>query len=120
MTDISVRLNDMDRLQVDTQVVFPTLFLIYITDDAALDSRYARAPTTVSSAQACAKGGSRMRWVVVPPLHSVEESVKEIKWGKDNGAVGIFFRGIEGERTLDNPYFNPIYQSRYVKWTCRS
>jgi predicted TIM-barrel fold metal-dependent hydrolase len=52
-----------------------------------------------------------MRWVVVPPLHSVEESVKEIKWGKDNGAVGVFFRGIEGDRTLDSPYFNPIYRT---------
>ena len=51
------------------------------------------------------------RWVVVPPLHSPEESVKEIKWGKDNGAVGVFFRGIEGERTLDDPYFHPVYQA---------
>jgi predicted TIM-barrel fold metal-dependent hydrolase len=110
MTDISSRLNDMDRLQVDTQVVFPTLFLIYITDDAALDIAMARAYNRFI-ARACAKSGSRMRWVVVPPLHSVEESVKEIKWGKDNGAVGVFFRGIEGERTLDNPYFNPIYQT---------
>ncbi len=110
MTDISNRLNDMDRLQVDTQVVFPTLFLIYVTDDGALDIAMARAYNRFIS-QACAKSGSRMRWVVVPPLHSVEESVKEIKWGKDNGAVGVFFRGIEGERTLDNPYFNPIYQT---------
>ena len=47
----------------------------------------------------------------MPPLHSTEESVKEIKWAKDNGAVGVFFRGIEGERTLDNPYFHPIYQA---------
>jgi len=62
-------------------------------------------------AQACAKSGGRIHWVVVPPLHSVEESVKEIKWGKDHGAVGVFFRGIEGDRTLDNPYFNPIYQA---------
>src|SRR5262245_40867952 len=99
MTDISNRLNDMDRLQVDMQVVFPTLFLIYITDDAALDIAMARAYNRFIS-QACAKSGSRMRWVIVPPLHSVEESVKEIKWGKDNGAVGVFFRGIEGERTL--------------------
>ena len=110
MTDISSRLNDMDRLQVDTQVVFPTLFLIYITDDVALDIAMARAYNRFI-AQACAKGGSRMRWVVVPPLHSVEESVKEIKWGNDNGAVGVFFRGIEGDRTLDNPYFNPIYRT---------
>jgi predicted TIM-barrel fold metal-dependent hydrolase len=100
----------MDKLGVDTQVVFPTLFLIYITDDAVLDIALARAYNRFI-AQACAKSGGRMRWVVVPPLHSVEESVKEIKWGKDNGAVGVFFRGIEGQRTLDNAYFNPIYQA---------
>jgi len=110
MTDIPGRLRDMDKLGVETQVIFPTLFLIYITDDAALDVALARAYNRFL-AQACARSGGRMKWVVVPPLHSVEESVKEIKWGKDNGAVGVFFRGIEGQRTLDNPYFNPIYQA---------
>ncbi len=110
MTDITTRLKDMERLQVDTQVVYPTLFLIYVTDDAALDVAMARAYNRFL-AQACAKAGNRMRWVVVPPLHSVEESIKEIKWGKDNGAVGVFFRGVEGDRTLDNPYFYPIYQA---------
>jgi uncharacterized protein len=110
MTDIPGRLRDMDKLGVEKQVIFPTLFLIYITDDVALDVAMARAYNRFLS-QACAKSGGRMSWVVVPPLHSVEESVKEIKWGKDNGAVGVFFRGIEGQRTLDNPYFNPIYQA---------
>src|SRR4026207_1811319 len=33
MTDIPGRLRDMDKLGVEKQVVFPTLFLIYITDD---------------------------------------------------------------------------------------
>ncbi len=110
MTDIPGRLSDMDKLGVEIQVVFPTLFLIYITDDAALDVALARAYNRFI-AQACTKSGSRMRWVVVPPLHSAEQSVQEIKWGKDHGAVGVFFRGIEGHRTLDNPYFNPIYQA---------
>jgi len=110
MTDIRGRLGDMDKLGVATQVIFPTLFLIYVTDDSGLDIALARAYNRFL-AQACANSAGRMRWVVVPPLHSVEESVKEIKWGKDNGAVGVFFRGIEGERTLDNPYFNPIYQA---------
>jgi hypothetical protein len=36
MTDIPARLKDMDKLNVETQVVFPTLFLIYLTDDPAL------------------------------------------------------------------------------------
>ena len=110
MTDIPGRLADMDKLQVDTQVVFPTLFLIYLTDDTALEVALCRAYNRFL-AQACAKAGPRMRWVVIPPLKSIEESVKELKWAKDNGAVGVFFRGIEGRWTLDNPYLFPVYQA---------
>jgi predicted TIM-barrel fold metal-dependent hydrolase len=110
MTDIPGRLKDMDKLGVDIQVVFPTLFLIYLTDDTALEVALCRAYNRFI-AQACAKSNGRMRWVAIPPLKSVEESVKELKWAKDNGAVGVFFRGIEGGWTLDNPYLFPVYQA---------
>jgi predicted TIM-barrel fold metal-dependent hydrolase len=110
MTDISGRLKDMDKLGVETQVVYPTLFLIYITDDAALEVALCRAYNRFL-AQACAKSNGRMRWVVIPPLKSIEESVKELQWAKDNGAVGVFFRGIEGGWTLDNPYLFPVYRA---------
>ena len=50
-------------------------------------------------------------WVMIPPLRSIEESLKELHWAKDHGAVGVFFRGIEGNYTLDNPYFFPVYQA---------
>ena len=56
MTDIPGRLKDMDKLGVDKQVIFPTLFLIYITDDLALDVAMARAYNRFL-AQACAKSG---------------------------------------------------------------
>ena len=110
MTDIPARLRDMDRLGVERQVVYPTLFLIYITDDVRLEVALCRAYNRFL-AQACDKSGGRMKWVVIPPLKSVGESVKEIRWAKDHGAVGVFFRGIEGEWTLDNPYLFPIYQA---------
>jgi uncharacterized protein len=110
MTDIAGRLRDMDKLGVDTQIVFPTLFLIYLTDDAALEVALCRAYNRFL-AQACEKSGGRIKWVVIPPLKSTEESVKELKWARDNGAVGVFFRGIEGSWTLDNPYLFPVYQA---------
>ena len=110
MTDIPGRMNDMDKLNVATQIVFPTLFLIYLTDDVGLEVALCRAYNRFL-AQACAKSGGRIRWVAIPPLKSTEESVKELKWAKDNGAVGVFFRGIEGTWTLDNPCLFPIYQA---------
>jgi predicted TIM-barrel fold metal-dependent hydrolase len=91
-------------------VIYPTLFLIYLTDDVALEVALARAYNRFL-AQACAKSNGRLRWVVIPPLRSIEESLKEIRWAKEQGTVGVFFRGIEGNLTLDNPYFFPIYQA---------
>ena len=110
MTDIPARLADMDRLGIATQVVYPTLFLVYLTDDEALDVALARAYNRFM-AQACAQSSGRIHWTAVPPLRSIEESVKEVKWAKEHGAVGVFFRGIEGNYTLDNPRFFPMYEA---------
>jgi len=110
LTDPQTRLRDMDKLGVELQVIYPTLFLVYLTDDAPLEIALCRAYNRWL-ADACSKSGGRLRWVVVPPLRAVEESVKEIKWAKDHGAVGVFFRGLEGDKTLDNPYFFPVYQA---------
>jgi predicted TIM-barrel fold metal-dependent hydrolase len=43
------------------------------------------------------------------PLRDIEASLTEMRWAKEQGAVGIFFRGMEGNLTLDNPYFSPVY-----------
>jgi hypothetical protein len=43
LTDIPSRLSDMDHLGMETQVVYPRLFLIYVTDDAPLAIALCRA-----------------------------------------------------------------------------
>ena len=109
ITDPEARLRDMDRSGFDVQVIYPTLFLIYLTDDVALEVALCRAYNRWM-AQACSKAKDRLKWVAIPPLRSIDESIKELRWAKERGAVGVFFRGIEGNRTLDNPYFSPVYQ----------
>ena len=47
-------------------------------------------------AEAWEKAGDRLRWVVVPPLRDMNASVREIETARDHGAVGVFFRGVEG------------------------
>src|SRR5579885_1647146 len=92
LTDVPSRLRDMDRLGIDVQVVYPTLFLVYLTDDPELDVALCRAYNRWLG-QAWKQGGGRLRWVAVPPLRSIEDSIGEIRWARDNGAVGLFFRG---------------------------
>jgi uncharacterized protein len=109
MTDINTRLADMDRLNTAAQIVYPTLFLVYNTKDRELEVALCRAYNRFL-AQASAASLERIRWVAVLPLQSIKESIDEIRFAKQHGAVGIFFRGIEGEYTLDHPYLFPIYE----------
>jgi predicted TIM-barrel fold metal-dependent hydrolase len=109
LTDLAGRVADMDALGVRTQVVYPTLFLMYLTDDPALDVALCRAYNRYL-ADACAATDGRLRWVVIPPLLTLDAAIAEIRWAKEHGAVGVFFRGMEGERTLDDPYFFPVYE----------
>ena len=43
VADVGARVKDMDRLGVDVQVIYPTLFLVYITDDPELDTALSKA-----------------------------------------------------------------------------
>lgn len=109
LTDMDARFHDMDKIGAEVQVVYPTLFLTFLTQDEELEVALCRAYNR-HLAQVYRQGEGRIRWVVIPPLRSIEASIQELRYGKENGAVGVFFRGIEKDRTLDDPYFFPVYK----------
>jgi predicted TIM-barrel fold metal-dependent hydrolase len=108
ITDVAARLADMDQAGVETQVVYPTLFLIHVTDDVDLQVALYGAYNKFL-ARAYAESHNRLRWVTVLPYLSIDQSIKQMHEAKQHGAVGVFFSGIMGSRTLNNPYFMPIY-----------
>ncbi len=108
ITDVPARLADMDHAGVDTQVIYPTLFLIDVTDDTTLQVALCGAYNKFLG-EVYGKSNNRLRWVTVLPLKSVDASIKQMHEAKENGAVGIFFSGIIGSLTLNNPHFMPIY-----------
>ena len=108
ISDIAARLADMDKAGVAVQVIYPTLFLVQMTDDLALEAALCAAYNKYL-AQVHAKAKGRLRWVAVLPLHSIGESIEQMHQAKHNGAVGIFFSGIVGALTLNQPHFYPIY-----------
>ena len=110
LMDIEYRLGDMDAMGVEIQVVYPTLFLAFLTEDPALDLALAQAYNRFL-AQAHEKSGGRIRWVAIPPLRAMESVADELKWAKAHGAVGVFFRGLEDDLSLDEPYFFPAYEA---------
>ena len=45
----------------------------------------------------------------MPPLLQMDKVRDEIKFAKENGACGIFMRGLECERRVPTPYFYPLF-----------
>ncbi len=109
MSDLSARIKHMDELGVDVQVIYPTFFIFPFTRrpevDLALSRSYNRWMADIVK-----KAPDRFGWVVVPPFLSMERVSEELKFGKENGACGVFMRGLEGDRRLSDPYFSPLYE----------
>ena len=101
ITDPEQRVRDMDARGVDLEVVYPTMLLAYVTDDVELEVAICKAYNRYM-ADAWKKAGDRLRWVVVPPLRDIEASVREIEFASANGAVGVFFRGVEGTHPVNS------------------
>jgi len=109
MEDIDARIEHMDELGVDIQVLYPTIFLRPFTlrpeVELALSRSYNRWLVDIWK-----RGQGRLRWVAVLPLLSMEKALAEARWAKENGACGIFIRGLEVDRILSDPYFYPLYE----------
>ena len=109
MTDVDARLDDATDMGVDVQVVYPTLFIGFLTHDVELEVALARSYNRFM-ADACSRSGGRIRWVAVPPLRDLDKTMEELHFGKENGACGVLFRGVEKDRSLAEPYFFPVYE----------
>jgi predicted TIM-barrel fold metal-dependent hydrolase len=109
MSDLSVRLEHMDELGIDFQIIYPTFFITPISRrpdiDLAVSRSYNRWMADIVS-----KASDRFRWVVVPPLQNLEHMAEELKFGKEHNACGIYMRGLEAERSLSDPYFYSLYE----------
>jgi aminocarboxymuconate-semialdehyde decarboxylase len=108
MDDIQARLQHMDGLGVDVQVLYPTVFLRPYTKrpevELALTRSYNRWLVDIWQ-----RATERLRWTAVLPLLTMDKALEEARFAKENGACGIFIRGLEGDKRLSDSYFFPLY-----------
>lgn len=109
MEDIKARIKHMDELGVDIEVLYPTVFLRPFTRrpevELALTRSYNRWLMDIWKA-----APNRLRWVAVLPLLTMDKALEEARGAKENGACGIFMRGLEGDKKLSDSYFFPLYE----------
>jgi len=109
MEDVTRRIRHMDDLEIDVQVLYPTIFIGQGADRPEVDVAICRGYNRWL-ANIWEQAGGRLRWICVPPLLSMPDALDEVRWCQDHGAVGIFMRCVEGERLIHNPYFFPMYE----------
>ncbi len=109
MTDIDARLAHMDELEIDVQVLYPTVFLRAWTQNRACEAVICESYNRWL-ADIWKRSPERLRWVVMPALRSMDTIRDQLEFAKDNGACGIFIRGLECEMRTTNPYFFPLFE----------
>jgi predicted TIM-barrel fold metal-dependent hydrolase len=108
MHSVESRIRHMDELEVDVQILYPTLLLRPIADNPPLELALAKSYNRWL-AEIWQAGKGRLRWVAVPPLLSPPKLRDELLFAKEHGACGIFMRAMECEKPQTDAMFHPLY-----------
>ncbi len=109
LTDVPGRLKDLDALGIETQVVFPTLFLAPVCEDVAFETALCKAYNDFMGA-ASKKSGGRIRWAAVLPIRDARGAADEISRVKAQGAVTVILLSFVWDHPLDSFRFFPFYE----------
>jgi predicted TIM-barrel fold metal-dependent hydrolase len=109
MTNVALRLQHMDQIGVDVQVLHNTMFIEQVTDNPAVEIALCKSWNRWL-ADIWRQGNGRLRWSCVVPLLSMPDALEQIRFGKANGACAVLMRPIEGNRQMIDPYFYPVYE----------
>jgi predicted TIM-barrel fold metal-dependent hydrolase len=109
MDDVSLRLKHMDELGVDVQVLHNTMYIEPVAQKPDSEAALARSWNRWL-ADIWKEGQGRLRWACVVPTMMLDEAVVQMRTAQENGAVAVFLRPVEGNRSLIDPYFYPIFE----------
>lgn len=108
MDDVSLRLNGMDQLGIDVQVLHNSLWIESVAEipevEAALCRSWNRWMADIFD-----KGQGRLYWTCVVPTYDLESAITEMRFAKEHGAVALCLRPFEGDLIVTDPYFYPLF-----------
>ena len=109
LKDVELRLQHMDKLGIDIQMLFNTMWIARVADKAEAEIALCKSWNRWM-AEVWKQGRNRLRWSCVVPAMTLSEAVQQMRYAKENGAVAVSLRPFENDRHLVEPYFYPIYE----------
>ncbi len=109
LRDVELRLQHMDKLGIDIQVLHNTLWIARVADRADAEIALCMAWNRWM-ADVWKRSKGRLRWSSVVPAMTISEALPQMRFARENGAVAVCLRPFEADRHLADPYFYPIYE----------
>ena len=109
LDDVGLRLKHMDELGIDIQVLHNTLWIEQVAQRPEVEAAICRSWNRWL-ADVWQQGGGRLLWPCVAPTLMLDEALAQIRTAKEHGAVAVCMRPLEGDRSMLDPYFYPIYE----------
>ncbi len=109
LQDVGARLRHMDSLGIDIQVLHNTLFLYDMTNDPDAEAALTRSWNRWIG-ETWKMSDGRLPWSCLIPTRLLDEAKVQMRWAKENGAVAVCMRPLEGERLITDPYFYPLME----------
>jgi hypothetical protein len=109
LTDPAARIEAMDALGTDVQVLFSTFWIGTEIDNPLEEAALARSYNRWMG-EHLAGYTDRLKWVLRPPLRMLDRAFEELEYGASHGAVGVHLRGVEHDMFLCDPYLFPLYE----------
>src|SRR5439155_12706185 len=110
--DVPARVRHMDEMGVDVQVIYPTYLQALQTMRPEVELALCRSYNRWL-ADKTAQSNGRLRWVVIPPILSMDKLEEELRFGKEHGACGVQKRAFDwaGGKPVSDPYYFPLYEA---------
>jgi predicted TIM-barrel fold metal-dependent hydrolase len=109
LRDVELRLRHMDKLGIDTQILFNTMWIARVADKAEAEIALCKSWNRWM-ADVWKQGKNRLWWSCVIPAMTIPEALQQMRFARENGAVAVSLRPFEDDRHLVEPYFYPIYE----------
>ena len=104
------RIKDLDRLGVDTSVMFPSTIYARLTTDPGLENALFRSYNRYIG-KACQMHPKRLRWVGLVPLRDPHGACEALQEMKALGACGALVWATVGDKLLSDPMFRPFFDA---------
>lgn len=109
MEDIDLRLDHMTELGIDVEVLHNSLWIEQVTKRPDIDVALCRSWNRWLG-DIWREGKGRLRWTCVVPTLDIDAAKEEMRFAKENGAVGLCMQPYAGDLMMFDPIFFPLYE----------